>query len=269
MQVSTHMGWGVKAQEFIDYLRSQGKYSFTIQEAEKALALDKIQTLNALKRLKPNIASPARGFYLIIPPEYQALGCLPAEMFIANLMKYYDLPYYVGFLSAAQYYGAAHQKPQRFQVVTLKNRRPIKCGRIYIEFIANKNVTKCATRNFNTSTGIISVASPETLAFDLMAALHKAAGINNVATVLSELAESIDLKVLVEQAKIRSELFWVQRLGYLFELLGLEKFSNALFEIINGKKLHWLKLVPHSSYQALARDAKWKIIINTEVEPDE
>ena len=129
MRVLTQSHDNMKAQAFINYLRSQGRYSFTLQEAEKALERSKVVTINALKRLKPNIVSPARGFYLITPPEYQMLGCLPAEMFIHQLMQYFEQPYYVGFLNAAQYYGAAHQKPQHFQIVTVKNRRPIHCGR--------------------------------------------------------------------------------------------------------------------------------------------
>ena len=90
-------------------------------DVERALALEKVPCLNALHRLKKNnlIVSPAKGFYLIIPPEYQAYGCLPADMFIPDLMRYWNTPYYAGFLSAAQYYGAAHQKPQRFQVVNM------------------------------------------------------------------------------------------------------------------------------------------------------
>ena len=115
----------MKALNFINELRAQGRFSFTVSEAENALGLKKVSCLNALHRLKKDkwLVSHARGFYLIVPPEYQAYGCLPAEMFISDLMHYWGLPYYVGFLSAAQYYGAAHQKPQRFQVVTLKSCR--------------------------------------------------------------------------------------------------------------------------------------------------
>ena len=36
-----------------------------------------------------------------------------------------DLGYYSGLLSAAEYHGAAHQRPQAFQVFLAKNRRPI------------------------------------------------------------------------------------------------------------------------------------------------
>lgn len=81
------------------------------------------------------IASPARGFYVIVPPEYRALGCLPAEQFVPALMKRLGLPYYAGLLTAAQYHGAAHQRPQEFQVFLDRRRRPIACGRVRVAFM--------------------------------------------------------------------------------------------------------------------------------------
>ncbi|MBA2654377.1 MAG: type IV toxin-antitoxin system AbiEi family antitoxin [Gammaproteobacteria bacterium] len=261
----------MKAQEFINDLRSQGRYFFTIKEAEKALALTKIATINAIRRLRLNksVVSPARGFYLILPPEYQVLGCLPADMFIPDLMKYLNQPYYVGFLSAAQYYGAAHQKPQRFQVVTLKNRPPIRCGRIYIEFIANKKAGEMPTKKFNTYAGVIEVATPEQIANDIVSMPRHAAGISNVATVLMELAEKINITKIIELTQINPELFWLQRLGYLLEFLEFDQLANEITKILTDKKLHWVRLVSHASYKPLLRDKKWKIIVNTKVEPDE
>lgn len=260
----------MKIHDFINQCRANGQYTFTIQQAEKAFGLPKVQILNALHRLKQNklIVSPAKGFYLIVPPEYQTFGCLPADMFIPNLMKYFRQPYYVGFLSAAQFYGAAHQKPQQFQVVTLKNRRPIQCGRVYITFIANKNVTQIPTRQFNTSTGTIEAATPETLALDLVSSPKHGAGINNVATVLMELAESIHEQQLIKLTEINSELFWVQRLGYLLEFLEFNQLADTLFKTVCNKKLHWVKLISNPTYKNLGRNKKWKIIINTEVELD-
>ena len=89
---------------------------------------------NALKRLatRNRVASPARGFYVVIPPEYRKLGCLPPEQFIPALADREGRPYYVGLLSAAQYYGAAHHRPQEFQVCLEKNRRPIACGGVRV-----------------------------------------------------------------------------------------------------------------------------------------
>jgi predicted transcriptional regulator of viral defense system len=260
-----------KANEFINQLRKQGRYFFTSEEAEKSLALTKIATLNALRRLRLNkiVASPARGFYLILLPEYQILGCLPADMFISDLMKYLNQPYYVGFLSAAQYYGAAHQKPQRFQVVTSKNRPPIHCGRIYIGFIANKNAATMPTKKFNTYAGTIEVATPEVIACNIVTMPQHAAGINNVATILMELAEKIDITQIIALTKINSEVFWLQRLGYLLEFLGFNQLADDIAKILNDKKLHWVCLVAGAKYKPLLRDKKWKIIVNTNVEPDE
>lgn len=261
----------MKSQEFINDLRSKGRYCFTIEEAEKALALNKMATINALRRLhlKNSVVSPARGFYLVLPPEYQILGCLPAEMFLPQLMNYLNLPYYIGFLSAAQYYGAAHQKPQRFQVVTSKNRPSIQCGRIFIEFIANKNVAKMPTKNFNTYAGTVAVATPEVISADIVTMPKHAAGINNVATILAELAEQIDIEKLIKLTKQNTELFWLQRLGYLLDFLGHAQAAKTINEFLSDKKLHWARLVAHAPYKPLLRDKKWKIIVNTKVEPDE
>ncbi len=261
----------MKTTEFINMLRSQGRYSFTITEAEKALELNKIATINALRRLrlKKMVVSPARGFYLILLPEYQILGCPPAELFISDLMKYLNQPYYVGFISAAQYYGAAHQKPQRFQVVTTKNRLPIRCGRIHIEFIANKNIVVVPTRPFNTMVGTINVATPEIIAADIVSMPKHAAGINNATTILAELAEHLEIKKIIELTKLNPELFWLQRLGYLLEFLGFDQIANSISKILSGKKLHWARLVSQAKYKPLQRNNKWKIIVNTNVEPDE
>jgi len=45
------------------------------------------------------------------------MGCLPANQFIPLLMDYLKEPYYAGMLTAAEHYGAAHQRPQAFQVL--------------------------------------------------------------------------------------------------------------------------------------------------------
>ncbi|RLA20598.1 MAG: hypothetical protein DRQ56_02820 [Gammaproteobacteria bacterium] len=48
-----------------------------------AVGNDRKLVTRALNRLilKGELASPQRGFYVIVPPEYQQLGCLPAEQF--------------------------------------------------------------------------------------------------------------------------------------------------------------------------------------------
>src|SRR5438045_1799631 len=102
------------ARDFIQQLAASGRYTFTTADANAAMG----QTLAAVKlalnrlRRKGDIASPMRGFWVIVPPEYRRLGCLPAEQFIPSLMAHLQLPYYAALLSAAQFHGAAHHRPQ-------------------------------------------------------------------------------------------------------------------------------------------------------------
>lgn len=94
-------------QTYIDELTAKGKCCFTLKEACKALSRPDNAVKLAIKRLKEKrsgLASPARGFYVIVPPEYRKAGCLPAEYFLPYLMAYWNKPYYVGLLSAAAIY---------------------------------------------------------------------------------------------------------------------------------------------------------------------
>ena len=159
-----------------------------------ALGVSSAASKLALGRLikQRKVASPARGFYVIVPPEYRSLGCLPADQFIPALMEYRKLRYYAALLSAAQYYGAAHHRPQEFQVAVAGNRRPISCGFVRASFIARRRIIAVPLQRFNTPRGTILVSSPEATAVDLVGYERRAGGLDHVATVLSELAEHLE-----------------------------------------------------------------------------
>ena len=133
----------LSAQKYIAGLTVRGRYHFAFREAQSALGVSANAATLALSRLAKQelIASPARGFYVIVPPEYRPLGCLPADQFIPALMKRLEVAYYAGLLSAAEYHGAAHQRPQAFQVFLAKNRRPIQCGTVRVAFLARARIT--------------------------------------------------------------------------------------------------------------------------------
>lgn len=63
-----------------------------------------------------------RGFYVVIPIQYQLQGIVPPNYYIDELMTHVGKPYYVGLLSAAAMYGAAHQRPMLTQVMTVEPR---------------------------------------------------------------------------------------------------------------------------------------------------
>ncbi len=254
---------------FIQDLAAQGRSCFSVDDAEKQKRSTPTAIRAALRRLqkKGAIAMPYRGFYVIVPPEYRAAGCLPPEQFIPDLMDHLGEGYYVGLLSAAEYHGAAHQRPQVFQVVAAKSHRPISCGKMRVEFIFRKNAAKIPTESRNTRAGILKIATPEATALDLIGYVRHCAGLDNVATVLAELAEKIDAGRLLEAAKL-SPIAWVQRLGYLIELAGAPEKTAGIAGYIRERQPVRTPLAPALGIKGARMESHWRVFVNVEVEPD-
>jgi len=210
---------------------------------------------------------PYQGFYVIVPPEYRSLGCRPAEQFIPDLMNYLGEYYYVGLLSAAEYHGAAHHRPQVFQVMVAKPRRTIISGKVQVNFIVRGNIEAIPTQPRNTVSGILKLSTPEATAFDLAGYYRHCGWLDNVATVLSEMVEVIDPEKLVTVAEL-SPITWVQRLGYLLESVGSEEIWQPLSEYINAKKPVRSPLLPSVTIKGAVFSKRWQIYINTKVESE-
>ncbi|MBA4417073.1 MAG: hypothetical protein C0392_04060 [Syntrophus sp. (in: bacteria)] len=253
----------------IDEFSAKGRSSFTLKEVEALRNSSPVAIKAAIGRLqkKGRIATPYRGFYVIVPPEYRVIGCLPAEQFIDDLMKHLGELYYVGLLSAAEYHGAAHHRPQVFQVMVSKARRKIRCGRVLVEFIYRKNVVDVPTKERNAPAGTIVVSTPEATALDLVGYERRSGGLDNVVTVLSELAEKIDARGLLEIASF-SPIAWMQRLGYLLDTLGEEKMASILAEYIDEKEPTRIPLVPALTTKGSKSNRRWKLLVNKTIEAD-
>jgi predicted transcriptional regulator of viral defense system len=254
---------------YIDTLLAQGTYSFSGVEAAEALGSGVIATRAALRRLrhKGEIAMPFRGFYVIVTPEHRKLGCLPANQFIPALMAHLKEPYYAGLLTAAEHHGAAHHRPQTFQVVVKRTRPGITCGGVRIDFVARKNVAAMPTQDFKTPRGYLKVSTPEATAFDLAGYPHHAGGLDNTATILVELAETLDAVKLASIAEL-SPVAWSQRLGYLLELIGEAGLAEGLAEYIDSKNPVTVPLSPSQPHKGVRQDSRWRLLPNETVEPE-
>jgi predicted transcriptional regulator of viral defense system len=257
------------ARDYINGLAAAGRYHFTSQDAREALGVSADATRLALNRLARQklIASPARGFYVIVPPEYRSLGCLPADQFIPVLMTRAGQPYYGGLLSAAQYHGAAHHRPQEFQAMLIKARRAIQCGKVRVTFIMRKRLEDVPVQLFNTPRGTIQISTPEATAVDLVGYHDRAGGLDQVATVLSELAEVIDPDKLAAAAQT-APVPWAQRLGYLLEYIGAGESAVALKRYVTGAGREPVLLLPGGSAVEARPDRDWKVIVNATVEAE-
>lgn len=224
---------------------------------------------SALRRreAKELVASPYRGFHVVVPPEHQRLGCLPAEQFVPQLMERLGIACYSGLLTAARYHGAAHQQPQVFQVVVPKTRPSIHCGRVRVSFVARHNAAAMPSEAVSTPRGFLKISTPETTAYDLVGYPEHCGGLDNVATVLAELAEKLDPARLAEIAEL-SPLPWTQRLGYLLDRLGHPSRAEHLAAFTASHATETAPLLPGVEMESADRDDRWKLRINVDLEPD-
>lgn len=258
-----------RASRVIAGFAADGRYHFSTADMRSALGVSAAATRLALGRLakKGLIASPARGFYVILPPEYRRLGCLPADQFVPALMEHLKQPYYAALLSAAQYHGAAHHRPQAFQVALAGNRRPISCGAVGVSFITRKRIAEVAVQNFNTPRGTILVSSVEATAIDLIGYEKRVGGLDQVATMLSEFAERIDPDLLAIAART-APAPWAQRLGYLLECIGAVDKTAPLKAHVQRRARDIAPLLPAGPRDHAPRVAGWRLRINAEVEAE-
>jgi predicted transcriptional regulator of viral defense system len=257
----------MSAKDFLSNLTAGGRYHFTTEFWRAAMNSSSRAAMAALRRLRKKglIATPYRGFHVIVPPEYKILGCLPPDQFIPLLMEHVDQPYYVALLSAARYHGAAHFQPQIFQVMVPKCRPPIACGDVRVQFVARHNAVDMPTATFNTPRGPVKVSTPEAVAFDLVGYPEHAGGLDNVASLLLEMRETIDTQTLASIASL-SPTPWAQRLGYLLDLVDAEEHADLLAAYVKEQAKETTVLLPSASTAGSSRIPRWKLMVNTRVE---
>ncbi|MBI4914621.1 MAG: type IV toxin-antitoxin system AbiEi family antitoxin [Acidobacteria bacterium] len=254
---------------FVADLPVQGRYHFTTDEVIEVTGASRAAVGAALRRLRRDglLAMPFRGFHVVVPPEYRRLGCLPPAQFVPQLVTRLGLSYYVGLLSAAELLGAAHQKPQAFQVVVGLNRPPLTCGEVRVEFVGRSNVAEIPFLELNTPRGTVRISSPEGTAFDLVGYVHRCGGLDNVATVLRELVERLRARELARAARL-SPAPWAQRLGFLLDAVGADALSGPLAAYVGRVAREYVPLDVGGRKSVRSRSQRWKLDINHDVEQE-
>jgi predicted transcriptional regulator of viral defense system len=260
----------MSAIEFISGLMAQGQYCFNTKEVINALGRTPVATCAALRRLKQKgqLARPYKGFYVIVPPEFRDIGCLPVCHFIPSLMEeHLGERYYAGLLSVAEYHGAFHYHPQVFHVMVARNIPGIICGKIRVEFVARKNMEKIPIEDVKTPRGCLKISTPAATAFDLVGYPYHAAGLDNVANILAELHEKIDGVALADIAEL-SPIAWSQRLGYLLDLVGAQDKSEELAKYVALREPVPTPLAPSLPFHGISPLKRWNILVNAMVEAE-
>jgi predicted transcriptional regulator of viral defense system len=259
-----------------DDLPKRGRMSFSLAEAFANFPRKPEQQVkNALNRLvrANKIRSVWRGYYAIVLPEYGLRGIIPPTEYIDQLMAYLREDYYVALLSAAGLHGSSHHAHQAFQFVCGKYHRPKAQSGGELIPVYKRNISQKYIVKRNVRSGMINISSPELTAADLLVYSAKSGGINFIATVLGELAESMDFR------NIDPDFFQgipkpaAQRLGYLLgEVLDEGILADTLYAKSKSAGLDFKQTPLVLQKDAALGDEdvnRWRVIPNEVVEVDE
>lgn len=261
-------------------LLAKGRGVFSADEAQKEIGISRGAFLDAAERLqrRGQLIRPRRGFYVVVPPQHSTTGAPPPEWYIDALMRHHEKrPYYVGLLAAAAAHGASHQAVMEFQVVTNKLLPDIEAGRTRIVFSYRKDMAAVAAgiEDRKTQSGYMKLSSPELTALDLVRYPQAGAGLNNIATVLSELAERLQPEKLASLSGA-FEKAAVQRLGHLLGRLGHPQSAEPMLVVLSARgPLPWVELDPKEagdpdlSPPPSERDELWRVIVRRPPEIDQ
>lgn len=261
--------------EWLSEQESIGHPTFSLEDVRVAFpALGSQVIQNNLRRLKleRRIVSVYKRFFVIVPVKYKVRGVVPPTFYVADLMRYLNRPYYFGLLSAAKIWGASHQVAAvdfvatHYPVLNAKQSLNSEIKWCYRYSMPKEFLVERKDEN-----GRVLYSSPELTAVEIVQYEQHCGGLSNVATVLSELVESVDFAKLPREFFAYCKGVSIQRLGYILEdVLEEKKLAEALHDQWGKNFLPVrAKLSPRADNPAWTRNRRWHLDINEKVEVDE
>lgn len=259
----------VRAPELAVWALAHGRGSLTSEEIAGLLGVDEDQVRRRLHTpaRRGEWIQPTRGLWVPVPPEYRTWGAPPGVEIVDMIMRHRRIGYYVGWLSAAAIYGAAHQAPQVFQVAVDRQIRDRVVGRTRFVF-AQRDVANIPTIAFPTRDGSARVSTVAATMLDVADDMIRAAGIDNAATVIVELSEhdSFDGADLARLAPLFPAAAG-RRVGWMLSQFAgrddLESLRVAVSTLVASPS----RLDPHSAVSGPI-DTDWMLSVNREVQPE-
>ncbi|MDD4822995.1 MAG: type IV toxin-antitoxin system AbiEi family antitoxin [Bacteroidales bacterium] len=236
------------------------------ERSEKTLKTD-INRLVVSKRIQ----FVYKGFYVIIPTQYQLKGIVPPSYYINELMDYLGKPYYIGLLSAAALYGASHQRAMVTQIVTIGPRPRTSNKNTLLNWNYRMQIPNELLESRNAEMGRINYSSAELTAVDIVQFASNIGGYQRASTVLAELVDMVDVSK-IEGVLPYTTTTTLQRLGYLLEFVLFEQEKADELYAIMKKQNGYFNAVLMSSEQPSLENAesnRWRINMNIDIEIDE
>lgn len=259
-----------------DWIHSReirGKATFSVADVKDAFAERPSKSINTeLSRQvsRGRVQSVYRGFYVIVPVQYQLKGVIPPAYYVDGLMEYVGKPYYLGLLSAASMHGATHQRAMKTQVMTVVPRIKVSGKNSLLDWNYRQEIPEAFVVKKNAEIGTLRYSGPELTAVDLVQFASHVGGYQRVATVLAELMDSVDMEKAGELLRFTT-VATIQRLGYLLEcVLSRQDQADALFQVLKAQGT-WnsILLSNDQDRREYAPANRWHVNGNIDIEVDD
>ena len=259
--------------EWIRNREIRGRVTFSMEELKRAFSEKSNETIQSeLTRLakKGYVSSVYRGFYVVVPVQYQLKGIVPPTYYIDWLMQYVGKPYYISLLSAAAMHGASHQAVMVTQVTTVAPKIKYSSKNPYLNWNYRKQIPDGLLMTKNAEMGVVRYSNPELTAVDLVQFADHVGGYQRAATVLAELVEVMDMEKVATVVPYTT-IATLQRLGYMLEFTLEEKEkADVLFAILKERK-PWNSILLRTDRpkNEASQSNRWCVNGNVEIEIDE
>ncbi len=257
--------------EFVFKQLSLGRYCFSKKQVISELSLTAIQFQYQAYRLieKKLIKKFGPHFFVIVSAEYTNLGGPPLEWVIDPLMTHLGQDYYIGLLSAASMYGATHQQPMNFQVITNKPTKAIVMDLVTVQFHFSKVCESAYILKNKVQTGYVKVSSKEQTIVDLIKYYPVCGYLSNVAQVVKDLSLECSMDAFKKLIKEERNEASLQRLGYIFEFLNLQTLAQMVEKELKRRVTQMILLRPDMNKGDSVKSTRWKLWINDVLELEE
>lgn len=247
----------------------EGLYVLDTRTLSELLGIDRGYAAVILHRLQRKGATQwvGKGRYVLARPETLAAGRAPqvdARLVLPDLLDAAGLAqqYYIGYQSAAQWWGATHQVPHVLQVVIPGRHRPVEVGSARIAFIEAREATFFGLVAQRYQDVRLRLSDRERTALDLVHRPALGGGLEEVARTLAALlSREFDPARLAAYAHRFGRHSVAQRLGYLLEVLhvgGHERVTPALLPL-RGRTT--IPLEPGGADRGHI-DRRWRVRVN-------
>jgi hypothetical protein len=136
-----------------------------------------------------------------------------------------------------------------------------------VDFFHKKSIRQEMWQQLKSPAGFFRAATPEIAAYDIVKYERMCPSLDLAATVLVELGEALRDDALARLIHIGCATAPLQKLGWLLERSGWSAKADSVDKSLGSRRRVWRALESRLPAKG-KRNERWRIIENTDVQPD-